>query len=384
MKSRFIPYFILTLLFISCRKTDTSEPPYPKIFDKTIIAYLAGDNNLSSEIDSKINALSAGFKKVDGDHNRLVVFADYRNESSQLLEITNSGIVTIDTFENLNAADPAILKKIISDVCSIFPSKSYGIICFSHASGWLPAGAFSDPVGYGQASSKSLIMDGENEMSIEDFAEAVKLPDGAKYDFILFETCHMAGIEVAYCLRNVASRMVASSSEIVSPGFIDTYEKNLDKLFSNDADVCGFSSSFFDYWDGQSGARRSATISVINLDNIDLLAAETGRIVKQSRYLISNPENIQHFDRNIVHTFFDLREYLMAVTGKNESELAYFDQLSSDIILYKNATPSFMTGYPYSFKIDTHCGITIYIMQPELETLNIEYKKTGFYQDNLN
>ena len=239
MKSRFIPYFILTLLFISCRKTDTSEPPYPKIFDKTIIAYLAGDNNLSSEIDSKINALSAGFKKVDGDHNRLVVFADYRNESSQLLEITNSGIVTIDTFENLNAADPAILKKIISDVCSIFPSKSYGIICFSHASGWLPAGAFSDPVGYQPASSKSLIMDGENEMSIEDFAEAVKLPDGAKYDFILFETCHMAGIEVAYCLRNVASRMVASSSEIVSPGFIDTYEKNLDKLFSNDADVCG-------------------------------------------------------------------------------------------------------------------------------------------------
>lgn len=383
MKSRFIPYFILTLLFVSCHKTDTSEPPYPKIFDKTIIAYLAGDNNLSSEIDSKINALSAGFKKVDGDHNRLVVFADYRNESSQLLEITNSGIVTIDTFENLNAADPAILKKIISDVCSIFPSKSYGIICFSHASGWLPAGAFSDPVGYQPASSKSLIMDGENEMSIEDFAEAVKLPDGTKYDFILFETCHMAGIEVAYCLRNVASRMIASSSEIVSPGFIDTYEKNLDKLFSNDADVCGFSSSFFDYWDGQSGARRSATISVINLNNIDLLAAETGRIIKEGKYLISSPENIQHFDRNFIHMFFDLKEYLMAATGEDNSKLSYFDELLNDIVIYKNATHSFMTGYPYSFKIDKHCGITIYIMQPELETLNEEYKKTDFYKNYL-
>lgn len=385
MKFQFVRYAIWVLLLVSCHKTDSTDPTYPSKYGKTVIVYLAGDNNLSSEVDSKIEALSSGFRNVDGKTNKLIVFADYRNNNSQLLEISNSGVILLDTFENLNAADPATLKKVITRVYSTYPSESYGIICFSHASGWLPQGAFSDPSEYESTfRSKSLIMDNDQEMSIEDFSEAVKLPDGSKYDFILFETCHMAGIEIAYSLRNIASRMIASSAEIVSPGFLDTYKNNLDKLFSPDADVCCFASSFFDHWNSQSGARRSATVTVMNLENFQLLASEVGRIIKQSKYLISQPENIQHFDRNLIHMFFDLREYLLAMTGGDQSKLTYFDTLMDDVVMYENATPYFMTGYPYSFKIDKHSGITIYIMQPELESLNEAYQKTDFYKDNLN
>lgn len=383
MKFHSFLYIISTLLFLSCQKNDNLSPSLPEIYEKTLIAYLAGDNNLSAEIDSKIDALVTGFLDVDETQNKLIVFADYRDRNSLLLEISHHGVTTLQTFDDLDAADPSTLQKIISQVYSLFPAKSYGLLCFSHASGWLPQGAFSNPLEYDPSRSKSLIMDGDHEMSIADFAKAIRLPDQSKYDFILFETCHMAGIEVAYSLRDVSSRMLASSAEIVSPGFLECYKKDLKKLFTNPADVFGFGTSFFDLWDSQSGARRSATVSVLNLDQLDSLAAEAGRIVRQGNP-VSNPENIQHFDRNLVHMFFDLREYLLAVTGYDESQLTDFDDLLKHTIEYENATPSFLPGYPYSFKIDKHCGLTIYIQQPELETLNEAYRETDFYMDNMN
>ena len=247
MKFHSFLYIISTLLFLSCQKNDNLSPSPPEIYEKTLIAYLAGDNNLSAEIDSKIDALASGFLNVDESQNKLLVFADYRDRNSLLLEISHHGVTTLQTFDDLDAADPSTLQKIISQVHSLFPAKSYGLLCFSHASGWLPQGAFSNPLEYDPTRSKSLIMDGDHEMSIADFAEAIRLPDQSKYDFILFETCHMAGIEVAYSLRDVSSRMLASSAEIVSPGFLECYKKDLKKLFTNPADVSGFGTSFFDF-----------------------------------------------------------------------------------------------------------------------------------------
>ena len=52
-------------------------------------------------------------------------------------------------------------------------------------------------------------------------------------------------------------------------------------------------------------------------------------------------------------------------------------------ILYSNATTSFMQGYPYSFNIETSCGLTTYIMQPELTKLNDDYTRTSYYSEIL-
>ena len=47
-------------------------------------------------------------------------------------------------------------------------------------------------------------------MEITDFAMA--LPDHL-FEFIIFEACNMAGIEVAYELRNKAAYIMASSAQ---------------------------------------------------------------------------------------------------------------------------------------------------------------------------
>lgn len=52
------------------------------------------------------------------------------------------------------------------------------------------------------------------EMELEEFAAAI--PDG-QLDFIVFEACLMAGVEVAYVLRGKTDYILSSAAEIVSP-----------------------------------------------------------------------------------------------------------------------------------------------------------------------
>lgn len=366
---------------------DSLPEPEPEVTQRTVIVYIAGDNNLSGEVDSKISALSEGFKHVDAGRNRLAVFADYRTEMPKLIEITAEGPVTVGTYPSLDSADPENLKSGIAGIAGKYPAESYGLICFSHASGWLPQGALSDPAGYGSSAAPdpaSILQDGSREMALEDFAEAIRLPGGQKYDFIAFEACYMAGIEVAYELRNAANSLIASPAEILSPGFESCYEECLYMLYGEDPDITGFARAYFDHWNSMHGAMRSATISAIDLRHIGELAEETGRLIREGTYLISDPSDIQHFNRNHHHLFFDLTEYLEAVMGENrEQDMERYRSILAETVLYCNATHSFMPGYPYSFNIETSCGLTAYIMQPDLPRLNRDYELTSYYSEIL-
>lgn len=370
----------------SCKDTPTGEPAETQ---RTVIVYLAGDNNLSGEVDSKISALAEGFKNVDAERNRLAVFADYRTDMPKLIEITRDGPIDIETYPSLDSADPENLKSVIAGIVQRYPADSYGLICFSHASGWLPQGALSDPTGYGtdssaESSPATILQDGSDEMTLADFAGAIRLSEGQKYDFIALEACYMAGIEVAYELKDVADGLIASSAEILSPGFESCYEEYLYMLYRTDPDIAGFAKAYFDHWNSMQGAMRSATISAIDLSQIGQLAEETGRIIDEGTYLISDPSGIQHFNRNHHHLFFDLTEYLEAVLGENKDQyMERYRNILARTILYSNATDSFMPGYPYSFNIDTSCGLTTYIMQPELPKLNRDYERTSYYSEIL-
>lgn len=381
MKMR-LHILLFLLLPLACAVSCTEKSPVtPEDISRTVIVYLAGDNNLSGELNSKLSSLSSGFKMADAIHNRLVVFSDGRGSSSEIIEVTHAGNKVVASYEDMNSASPEVMKKVISEICSLYPSDSYGFICFSHATGWLPQGAFSNPEGYGGMETRTIIQDGADEMEIRELTEAMRLPGGEKYDFVIFEACHMAGIEVAYSMRDVASMMIASSAEIVSPGFLYSYETDLFRLFEDEPDLKGFAESYFRHWDGLSGAYRSATVSLIRLDRIASLAETVADIVRNGKYLISDPVGIQHFDRNSRHMFFDLGSYLEAVSGGDSGLMERFYDEINDAVPYSAATPVFMSGYPYSFEISVHCGLTIYIMQPWFERLNEDYEKTEFYSD---
>lgn len=360
---------LLALLFCSCSKQDDALPPKAP---RTLLVYLGCDNNLSSEAALKLAALAKGAKGCNGN---LLVYQDAAGENGtpKLWRITSTGeaagTVTLEKeYAEHSSASSQVFGQVVLDVLQQYPASSYGLLVFSHGSGWLPKGALANP--------KSIIIDGMEEMEIEDFANA--LPDRT-FDYIVFEACFMASVEVAYQLRKKAKHIVASAAEILSPGFVRMYEANLPMLFEEKPNLRGFAEAYYNHYNNMHGGYRSATVSVVCTDSLERLAQS----VRQCRAFSDSAiayGTIQHFDRisstSNRHIFYDLED----VIKKGADSLTYrtFKKVLDKCVLYKKSTPVFMQGSYGGFAISTHCGLTAYIENKNFSVLNEYYRKTSW------
>lgn len=201
------------LLFSSCDNEGYLNPiiPQQEEEEKTqriLVAYLAGDNSLSSEIEQKIAALTIGFLAADYSQNRLFIYCDRKNASPQLMEIsagTANPRQLLKTYTAQNSASSNVMKQVLNDILNNYSASSYGLILFSHGSAWLPAGGLENPyereslnqsgneaVPPSHRSTRSVCTDGEDEMELADFASALPLPSHRKWDFILLKVATWA------------------------------------------------------------------------------------------------------------------------------------------------------------------------------------------------
>lgn len=363
-------YFLLLyfLLLWSCGKEKVDIVPKPPV-SRTVIVYMGGNNNLQNETYEKIESLKQGYKSGMG---RLLIYQAVRDATPRLLEIiadpSGKGIEKVlKTYEKQNAADATVFSQVLAEVKQTAPAQSYGLILFSHASGWLPQGTLIKP--------RTLLQNSENDLELRDFASA--LPDNS-FDFIIFESCFMTGIEVIYELKDKTRYIVASSAEILSPGFTPIYPKLLPYLYSEEADLEGLSKQIFSYYNSQSGDYRSATISLIDVRPLPELATWV-RINATKPLQESELPLVQHFDRYANYRlFFDFADYFSRRTP-TESQAALRSVLNK-IVIYKASTPQFLLGQG-GFTIRTHSGITSYIPQTRFSYLNTEYAKLKWTAD---
>ena len=184
------------------------------------MVYMAADEKgIQNDPVGKLFAILEWAKSASPDVGDIIIYRD-KFQGNAVLEqivITNEGAILVELadYGKQNSADATQLKNFIAEARRRFPSRDYGLLVFSHSSGWMPAGGLEKPLSGG---TRSIVMDDnvENggstvrrEMELSDFAAA--LPDGL-FDFILFETCLTANVEVAYELRNKADYIVASAT----------------------------------------------------------------------------------------------------------------------------------------------------------------------------
>lgn len=242
-------------LLSSCWKEEADN--LPVIPNRTILFYMAGDNSLADETQQKIDALAQAWSI--GGNNHLLVYQDRGGEHLPrllALRADADGRGTAEVLEEYadeNSASTAVFARVLNDMVRHYPGSDYGLVVFSHSSGWLPAGTFAQP--------RSVVTDGVAEMELIDFARII--PNG-QFRFIIFESCLMAGAEVAYELKDKTDYIVASSAEILSPGFTPLYATMLEKLYKGRPDLTGFARAYFDYCNQLPADSRSATISVIS------------------------------------------------------------------------------------------------------------------------
>lgn len=359
-------------LFVACESED--DPLIPR--DRVLLVYMDGDNNLSWEVTAKIDALCNAWKNsLEG---RLLIYKDASGAVPQLLEIVEEKGINVQkvlqTYEEENSASKEVLARVIRDVQTLYPVSSYGMFLFSHASGWLPEGRLGSPRSM-SVDSRSILMDGRDEMELADFADAI--PDHT-FDFIIFEACLMAGIEVAYELKDKTDYILASSAEIVSPGFTEIYEKSLHYLFEPTANLPGFGKTVFNHINNLTGYECSGTFSLIKTSAVAPLAAY---VHGHCDYSLANElDTYQRFGRSsFSHLFFDFGHYYSSLlnTSDEKDELT---RLLSDCVIWKAATPAFMNDYG-GFPIREHSGLTTYIIQDRYPILNDAYAELSWNAD---
>ena len=384
---RYILAVVLSAVLFSSCINEEYEGPDPDLPVRTILVWLGGDNNLSDETGRKIEALRQGWTYTG---NKCLIYQDSR-DGARLLRLRGGCRTTPTPYVEIvreygaeNSASPATFARVLREVADAYPADSYGLIFFSHASGWLPAGTLQNP----QKRTRSIGVDdggtGRAEMEIAEFAAAI--PDGM-FDFIVFETCLTAGVEVAYELRGKSDYMLASAAEIVSPGFTPVYPSALRLLCNTAVETRTALEAFGHAWMNYvathyTGARRSATLSLIDIDETSPLAARTQAALRTRSAEAPDLSRLQHFDRPgsygdspALPRFFDLDEWVEEVADPDEYE-AFRAQLERTVV-WKAATETFMAGQN-GFTVRRHSGLTTYVEQDAFPDLNQAYRRLSW------
>lgn len=384
-----------TTVLTGCIK-DEYDGPDQNLPTRTVLFYLCGDNNLD-DIGRVPELLRQSWSYTG---NRCLIYYDAPDKAPVLLSLRGGCsatptpyIETVAQYAEENSASADVLARVIRDVTALYPADSYGLVFSSHASGWLPAGTLNNP----QRTSRSIGSDrtpgtmaqGAQEMELADFASAI--PDG-QFDFIIFECCLMAGVEVGYALRNKTDYIMASSAEMLDFGFTPIYAGSSHYLFDTGTPVetalMRFAQSYYTYISGLSGAYRSATLSIIRTAEISALAIRAKETLSKLHTLDlsgGNAFKLQFFDRPGSYgdypaspRYFDFMDCMQRIA--TPTEYAELESLMSKIVVWKEATPTFMAGYN-GFTITHHSGLTTYIEQSCFEHLNTAYRQTAWYAD---
>lgn len=354
---------------------------------RPLIVYLALDNNLKVEYDARMSALRRSWRPG----MELWVYADTPSGATLgRMESTSVGAAlrTVESYGAENSASGATLERVLRTVWERCPATGYGLLFFSHATGWLPEGGLQAPL-----VSRSIGLDRGSEMSLDAFASAI--PSGMPLDYVIFEACLMAGAEVALALAGHTDWVLASSAEVVEPGFRPLYADNLALLTDGGRPVeellAAFGQRYMAYVRTLSGTGCSATLSLIRTSSMPALAEAVRRVTRgfaDEEGRDTPPAGLQHFDRPGAYgdrpaaaRFYDLEAYVAACLADPDAEAAFRGALA-DAVVWRDATERFLggDGSPYKgFDIVRHCGLTLYVPRGEFPALNETYRRTAWW-----
>ena len=411
-KVRLILLSVLLLALAACERDGAditlSLGPYGSETRKVMILYEAGFNSLSSAIKSNIRQLQEGYLPgKDRNDDVVLVFShltagakDYGNHTSPTLVrlYEQYGEVQADTLKVWPLDTPIANKEMVTEVFNwireAFPAAGYGAILASHATGWLPEGYFSDPWDrpgttswsprrktFGQEYSNYVNNTNNDveEIEIKDLAAAIPY----KLDYILFDACLMATVEVVWELRNVASYLAVSPCEIPSAGF--NYRTMTEHLLKPAVpDLQGVCEDYFNMY--KDDTVYGATITMVDCSRLDPLASVCRELFDRYRSGIRGlaGSKVQVYDR-IMGTknylaFFDLKDMLREA-GATDGDLADLQAAVDEALVYEAHSSRFI-----SIKLDRCCGLAVYLpAYPDYrrDTYHGTQYLDSYYKENL-
>ncbi len=379
-------YTLLVFVLAACSNEIPEQQP-AKRSGRTVLAYLIS-NNKAGSLDTYLRdnvidmytalgnmkescTLLVFYRPYTGDAplnkpTLMSFYADGRGNINNVAALTGTEL-TFDavcriaqkkeyTMNSQIATDPAVMEEVFTDMQTVAPSDSYGLILGSHASGWMkgtsvPTKAFGDDDGY--------------NIDIPDLADVLKNSFSEKLDFVLFDACMMGTAEVGYELRETTSYCIASVMETPVYGF--PYDQILPYLYSENVDYSAVCHEFISFNKTKDVWGTCAVMDCSQMEN--LASAVKAKLSEWEDALFSvSMRNVQQYGVNNYKYFsYDVLDFFRELGGKSgvaETDLneaiASIQTVLNEAVIAKECIPNPSNS---SFRVDEarFCGIGMYI-----------------------
>lgn len=381
-------YTLLVIVLAACSNEIPEQQP-AKRSGRTVLAYLISNNKAGSLDtylrDNVIDMYTAlGNMKESctllvfyrpytddtplGKPTLMSFYADGRgNINNQAVltgqELTFDAVCSIAekkeyTMNSQIATDPAVMKKVFTDMQTVAPSDSYGLILGSHATGWMKGNSVQ---------SKAFGDDGGYNIDIPDLANVLKKSFSEKLDFVLFDACMMGNAEVGYELKDVTSHCIASVMETPVYGF--PYDQILPYLYTENIDYHAVCHEFMSF---NKTNNLWGTCAVMDCSQMENLASAVKAKLSEWKDALSSVSmrNVQQYGVNSYKYFsYDVLDFFRELGRKSgvvEADLneavASIQSALNQAVIAKDC----LSGIDYDFEelvIDgtRFCGIGMYI-----------------------
>ena len=370
---------ILAFIFTSCFGND--EPDVKGPTRRTVVVYMVATNSLGTlDYDTKdINEMKLAIESIGNTNCRLLIYYTAYNSEPSLIEIKNTnGKAVTETLKTYSSSVYSTsierMSEVFSDIETFAPATDYGLILWSHATGWVR-----------ELSSKSIATnsgidvldfgeDRKHQMSITELSEAI--PTGM-FSFIYADACYMGSIEIAYQLRNKTSYYIASPTETLGTGM--PYDENIPCFFEETPNLIKACENTFNEYDSQTGIYRSITIALTDCSKLQSIAELCHDIHADPTSTEISPYELQKYNRGANPIYVDFLQYTSLLATK--SQATTLQNILNDAIIYKACTPSFAE---LEINEEHFSGLSTYILgtsTPENETF---YSTLDWHKDVYN
>ena len=347
-----------SFLFYSCgdEPVDPSDSTQREKmnFKRTVLLYAVASNNLYSSCEDDMLEILKGAESCDlNSCSMLVYMVGYQPEASLMEVVKNKyGEIEYHTIKeydrNEYSTDPRRLSEVISDVNRLRKSDKYGLILWSHGTGWSDSDIQHPALGEGESLpvvSYSFGMDsngGKSDyMNIDELAKAI--PSGM-FDFIWFDACYMSGIETVYQLRDKCDTFVGYPTEVWSYGM--PYDQTLPLILKAQPNLIAAADVFTDYY---KGIDMSWTIAVVRTSGLDRVAETARDVYKEAVGPVEG--SLIKYSRSPCGPFYDFGQMTSAFElpqGNNtphDKAVEEFKDALADVVLYKSSS-EYNFNYP--------------------------------------
>lgn len=392
-------FIVATCSFSACSKDDETPPIVsPYVESRTVMVYMVAENSLNKNVWADVQEMLVGMNNDTLSANdRLVIYLDdvklpriyVVDKTTKITQF--SELVPVMTYENdVNSSSAEQLGTFIDYVKSNYPAESYGLVMWSHASGWTPSNFSGDMYSetptkrksFGVDNGKNTTNNNGNQMNIDDMASVLQ---GNAFDFIFFDACVMQTIEVAYELRDAAKWLIASPAEIPASGA--NYETMTRAMFLKDDYVNQMLTVYKQEYSNAYGI----VVSAVNTEALDDYAAYMKSVVAAHRsemlnLIISSMLNYIRYGSWTTTSpdFLDMQGIMLKVL--DDEEYAQWKGNTDKLITCVH-TGRWYSGYPKSIiAIDDAqcCGMAMFIPFEKYtysyESFNEKYLKTSWAQ----